>query len=84
MVMPGQFARLKCVAVTGVGAFLDWGLPKDLLVPFREQKVRMDVGKILHRPRPHRRADRPHHRLHPDRPLHGSDAADFRLEQEVI
>ena len=49
-VMPGQFARLKCVAVTGVGAFLDWGLPKDLLVPFREQKVRMDVGKnyIVH------------------------------------
>lgn len=48
--MPGQFARLKCVAVTGVGAFLDWGLPKDLLVPFREQKVRMDVGKnyIVH------------------------------------
>ena len=49
-VMPGQFARLKCVAVTAVGAFLDWGLPKDLLVPFREQKVRMDVGKnyIVH------------------------------------
>ncbi len=43
--MPGQFARLKCVAVTGVGAFLDWGLPKDLLVPFREQKVKMEVGK---------------------------------------
>ncbi len=43
--MPGQFGRLKCVAVTGVGAFLDWGLTKDLLVPFREQKVRMDVGK---------------------------------------
>ena len=42
--VPGQFARLKCVAVTGVGAFLDWGLPKDLLVPFREQKVRMEVG----------------------------------------
>lgn len=44
-VMPGQFARLKCVAVTGVGSFVDWGLSKDLLVPFREQKVRMDVGK---------------------------------------
>jgi hypothetical protein len=44
-VMPGQFARLRCVAVTGVGAFLDWGLPKDLLVPFREQKIRMDIGK---------------------------------------
>lgn len=49
-VMPGQFARLKCVAVTGVGAFLDWGLPKDLMVPFREQKIRMEIGKnyIVH------------------------------------
>lgn len=44
-VMPGQFARLKVLAVTGVGAFLDWGLPKDLMVPFREQKTRMEVGK---------------------------------------
>lgn len=44
-VMPGQFAKLKCVAVTGVGAFLDWGLSKDLLVPFREQKVKMEPGK---------------------------------------
>jgi predicted RNA-binding protein (virulence factor B family) len=43
--MPGTFARLKCVAVTGVGAFLDWGLAKDLLVPFREQKSRMELGK---------------------------------------
>ena len=43
--MPGQFARLQCVAVTGVGAFLDWGLPKELLVPFREQKARMVVGQ---------------------------------------
>jgi predicted RNA-binding protein (virulence factor B family) len=49
-VMPGHFARLKCVDVTGVGAFLDWGLPKDLMVPFREQKIRMEVGKyyIVH------------------------------------
>ncbi len=31
-----EFALLKVVAVTGIGAFLDWGLPKDLLVPFRE------------------------------------------------
>lgn len=43
--LPGQFAKLKCVAVTGVGAFLDWGLSKDLLVPFREQKVKMEPGK---------------------------------------
>jgi predicted RNA-binding protein (virulence factor B family) len=43
--MPGTFAKLKCVAVTGVGAFLDWGLAKDLLVPFREQASRMEPGK---------------------------------------
>jgi len=43
--MPGEFARLKCVAVTGIGAFLDWGLPKELLVPFGEQKERMEIGK---------------------------------------
>lgn len=45
-VVPGHFARLKCLAITDVGAFLDWGLPKDLLVPFREQKIRMEVGKF--------------------------------------
>ncbi|MFT4176405.1 MAG: S1-like domain-containing RNA-binding protein [Luteolibacter sp.] len=43
-VMPGQFARLKCVSVSNFGAFLDWGLPKDLFVPFREQKIRMQAG----------------------------------------
>jgi uncharacterized protein len=45
LAVPGEFAKLKCVAVTGVGAFLDWGLPKDLLVPFGEQKSRMEPGK---------------------------------------
>jgi len=44
-VMPGQFAYLEVLQITGVGAFLDWGLPKDLLVPFREQKDRLEVGK---------------------------------------
>ena len=43
--MPGEFGKLTCIALTPVGAFLDWGLPKDLLVPFREQKTRMEVGK---------------------------------------
>ena len=33
----GEFAYLKVAAVNDVGAFLDWGLPKHLLVPFREQ-----------------------------------------------
>jgi len=41
----GEFALLKVVAVNKVGAFLDWGLPKDLMVPFREQNVRMKVGQ---------------------------------------
>jgi predicted RNA-binding protein (virulence factor B family) len=43
--MVGQFAFLKVVSVNSVGAFLDWGLPKDLLVPFREQKQKMEVGR---------------------------------------
>jgi hypothetical protein len=43
--MPGEFARLHCVDVTGVGAFLDWGLPKELLVPFGEQRDRMLAGR---------------------------------------
>lgn len=43
--MPGSFARMNCVSVTGVGAFVDWGLAKDLLVPFREQASRMQPGK---------------------------------------
>jgi predicted RNA-binding protein (virulence factor B family) len=46
MAMPGTFGRMKCVALAEVGAFLDWGLSKDLLVPFREQKQRMEVGKF--------------------------------------
>ncbi len=42
----GEFAFLKVVDVTQVGAFMDWGLPKDLLVPFSEQKEkRMEKGK---------------------------------------
>ncbi len=40
----GECALLKVVAVNQVGAFLDWGLPKDLLVPFGEQQKPMEVG----------------------------------------
>ncbi|GAX61305.1 nucleic acid binding protein [Candidatus Scalindua japonica] len=43
--MVGDFALLKVVAVESVGAFLDWGLPKDLLVPFSEQFPIMEKGK---------------------------------------
>jgi len=40
-----EFAFLQCVAVTTVGAFLDWGLEKDLFVPFKEQRRKMEVGR---------------------------------------
>jgi predicted RNA-binding protein (virulence factor B family) len=43
--MVGEFAYLRAVSITRVGAFLDWGLPKDLLVPFREQKIKMQEGR---------------------------------------
>jgi hypothetical protein len=40
-----QCAHLKVVAVNKIGAFVDWGLSKDLLVPYSEQAVPMIVGK---------------------------------------
>lgn len=40
-VVRGQFARLQVREVTKFGAFLDWGLPKDLLAPFSEQRQKM-------------------------------------------
>jgi len=45
LVMVDECAFLKVVSVTPVGAFLDWGLPKDLLVPFNEQDKPMEVGR---------------------------------------
>jgi len=41
----GKFSCLKVVDVMAVGAFLDWGLPKDLFVPLSEQKEVMEEGK---------------------------------------
>lgn len=41
----GEFAYLQAKAVNNVGAFMDWGLEKDLLVPYREQKVKMEEGR---------------------------------------
>ena len=42
--MVGECAYLKVIEVNAVGAFLDWGLPKDLLVPYGEQQKPMEVG----------------------------------------
>ncbi len=43
--MVGDFACLEVVAVGRVGAFMDWGLEKDLFVPFREQRTKMQEGQ---------------------------------------
>ncbi|MGL4780193.1 MAG: CvfB family protein [Bacteroidales bacterium] len=37
----GEFAFLSVNSTNRIGAFMDWGLMKDLLVPFREQKTKM-------------------------------------------
>jgi uncharacterized protein len=39
-----SFAYLKCLEVTHIGAFLDWGLMKHLFCPFKEQQVKMEEG----------------------------------------
>ena len=46
----GDFAFLEVAWVNQYGAFLDWGLMKDLFCPFREQKMKMEMGKsyIVH------------------------------------
>lgn len=42
----GEFAFLQVSAVNRIGAFLDWGLTKQLLVPFSEQKVKLREGMV--------------------------------------
>ncbi len=41
----GKCSHLQVVATSHYGAFLDWGLPKDLLVPFKEQQKPMHEGR---------------------------------------
>ena len=44
--MVGEFAYLKVISVNRqIGAFLDWGLAKDLLLPFREQDIPVRAGQ---------------------------------------
>ena len=44
-VQVGEFAYLKVVANSDYGSFMDWGLDKDLLAPFGEQHVPMEVDR---------------------------------------
>ena len=43
--MVGQAGLLKVKQVTRIGAFLDWGLEKDLLLPYHEQTTRIFEGQ---------------------------------------
>ena len=44
LVVVNSFAYLKCVEVSEIGAFLNWGLEKHLFVPFKEQAYKMKKG----------------------------------------
>lgn len=44
----GEFAYLECAWTNEYGAFLNWGLQKDLFCPFREQKQHMERGKTYY------------------------------------
>ncbi|WP_019528988.1 CvfB family protein [Dasania marina] len=41
----GEIAWLQVADVTNVGGFLDWGLPKDLFIPFAEQQFELQAGR---------------------------------------
>ncbi|MEA3444505.1 MAG: S1-like domain-containing RNA-binding protein [Bacteroidota bacterium] len=40
-----EFALLQVKDLSDIGAFLDWGLEKELMVPFKEQRQRMEEGR---------------------------------------
>ncbi|MCR5702720.1 MAG: S1 RNA-binding domain-containing protein [Lachnospiraceae bacterium] len=46
----GEVRRLRCASVGKIGAFMDWGLPKDILLPFKEMtgKVRKDSEYLVY------------------------------------
>jgi hypothetical protein len=41
----GEIGLLKVVDITKIGAFLDWGLEKDLFLPFKEQTMKLEKGR---------------------------------------
>ncbi len=47
LIEAGGLAALKVKAVTNIGAFLDWGLPKDLFLPYKEQRGELKPGQTV-------------------------------------
>lgn len=43
----GRFAKLKVLATQRIGAYLDWGQPEELFLPFREQVELVEVGEEI-------------------------------------
>lgn len=41
----GQFAVMTCVQALPSGAFMDWGIIKDLFIPYKQQKIKIVEGK---------------------------------------
>ena len=41
----GEFAVMNCIQTLPAGSFLDWGIIKDLFVPYKQQKGKMEEGK---------------------------------------
>lgn len=41
----GEIKRLKCASVSKIGAFMDWGLEKDILLPFKEMQGKVREGR---------------------------------------
>lgn len=46
-VQVGEFASLKVAEINNFGIFLDWGLPKDLLLPYSEEKRELKIGDYV-------------------------------------
>ncbi len=44
LIVLGEVAKLTCIEVGKIGAFLNWGLEKDLLLPYKEQTAKVKVG----------------------------------------
>ena len=44
MMSVGEVGKLRVSQVTKIGAFLDWGLEKDVLLPYKEQTAKVQEG----------------------------------------
>lgn len=45
LITMGEIKKLRVKHVTSIGAFMDWGLEKDILLPFKEQTAKLTEGK---------------------------------------